>query len=249
MMNLESFATPQNAQGWLRGYYAHITAIDRQVGYMLDILREKGVLDDTLVVFTADHGSMLGSQGLVDKQVPYEESVGVPLIMRMKDKIPAGRREGLIGLVDLPVTVMGLLDLRFSEKTDGADLCLMVTEDSSGLESCYLYDLYPCHQAFDKGMRAWRGIRTSQYTYAVSGEGEDWLLFDNSSDIYQQNNLIDDPAYCEIKKALRRILDGHVNAYDGYMSGNEYIHFSHREEDFDRSQIYFRRPTLSELES
>jgi arylsulfatase A-like enzyme len=248
MINLQTHATPQNAINWLRGYYAHITAIDSQVGRMLEILERRGVMDNTLVVFTADHGSMLGSQGLVDKQVPFEESVGVPLIMRMKDKIPAGTREGMIGLVDLPVTVAGLLNLRFTEKTNGADLGAMVTaETPTGLDNCYLYDLYPCHQAFDKGMQAWRGIRTERYTYAVRGTGEDWLLFDNLTDPYQLHNLVESPDHREIREELRESLTRHVHAHDGFMNGNDYIRFTKREEEFDRSQTFFGRPILSQL--
>ena len=249
MVNLETTISHAQQVELMRGYYGHVTAIDRQVGRLLSVLEQHGVRDDTLVVYTADHGDMLGSQGLRDKQLPYEESIGVPLICSWKDHIPVGVNDGMIGLVDLPVTLAGLLGLSFTGETDGVDGSAMVCGGPDGRETCYLYDLYPCHQAFDKGLRAWRGIRTRRYTYAVYGNGEEWMLFDNEADPLQQHNLIHDPAAGGIKATLRKMLEHYVEKYDGFLEGEEYICFAHREADFDASQQYFHRPTLRELMS
>jgi arylsulfatase A-like enzyme len=249
MVTLKKSITKEESLVALKGYYAHIMAIDRQVGILLEKLRRKGLLEHTLVVFTADHGSMLGSHGTVHKQLPYEESCAVPLILSMNGYISTGVSDTIIGLTDLPVTVAGLLGLKFEQETDGLDLSGTIIGNELGPDSCYLYDLYPCHQAFDKGMFAWRAIRTKKYTYAIRAIGTDWLLFDNENDPYQLHNLIDDEAADEVKKELRQKLSAYVEKYDGFMDGNEYIRFSNRVEDFNKSQKYFNRPTLQELES
>lgn len=228
------------------GYYGHVTAIDRQVGRLMDILERRGKKDDTLIVYTSDHGDMLGSQGTRDKQLPYEESIGVPLLMSMKNVIEPGVQKGMIGLVDLPVTIAGLLGLSFKHKTDGKDLQGMILRGENGQEECYLYDLYPCHQAADKGMKAWRAIRSQRYTYAVFGDGTEWLLFDNEADPYQMNNLISDPSMEEVRNELAARLRRYVETYDGFMDGDEYIYYSGRLKDFNQSQEYFQRPVLKQ---
>ncbi len=246
MVNREHFISHAEQVERMRGYYAHITAIDRQVGVLMELLREKGVLDDTLVVYTADHGDMLGSHGQKDKQLPYEESIGVPLLMRWPGRIVPGVQEGLIGLVDLPVTVAGLLGLSFHSSTDGADLSRMALCGGAGLSECYLYDLYACHQAADKGQEAWRGIRTDRYTFVTHGDGSDWLLFDNTKDPYQMVNLVDDPAAAEKKAELFERLRRHVEHTDAFLNGADYMRFCGRAKDFNESQLYFHRAPIAE---
>ncbi len=249
MFNLKKSITHAQQAEYTRGYYGHITAIDRQVGKLLTGLRENGALDHTLVIYTADHGDMLGSQGLRDKQLPYEESIGVPLIAAWKGHISAGVSTQMISLVDLPVTVAGLLGLQFTQPKDGLDCSALFKGGKAVQQQCYLYDLYPCHQAADKGLRAWRGLRTQQYTYAVHGDGTDWLLFDNDADPYQQHNLVKDAAYAQVRKELKAVLDNYVLQQDAYLEGEDYIRFADRQADFDQSQTYFGRPTLQEIEN
>lgn len=246
MVNREQYITHAEQVERMRGYYAHITAIDRQVGVLTELLRQKGVLDDTLIVYTADHGDMLGSHGQRDKQLPHEESIGVPLLMRWPGSIATGVNHGLIGLVDLPVTVAGLLGLSFSAQTDGVDLSGMALRGGDGLAECYIYDLYACHQAADKGQEAWRGIRTGRYTYVTHGDGTEWLLFDNEKDPYQMKNLAGDPALEPLRKELFERLRTHVESTDAFLNGDDYMRFCGRAKDFNESQIYFRRAPIAE---
>ena len=70
-----------NARKTLAGYYAHCTALDDCLGELRRTLQETGLAENTLLVFTADHGDMLGSQGAYKKQRPYDESIRIPLLM------------------------------------------------------------------------------------------------------------------------------------------------------------------------
>jgi choline-sulfatase len=76
------------------GYYALVTYLDDKIGRLLDALEETGQAEDTLVVYTSDHGEMNGEHGLWRKSNFYEDSARVPLIMRWPGRIPAGRRIG-----------------------------------------------------------------------------------------------------------------------------------------------------------
>lgn len=228
-----------------KGYYGHITAIDDQVGRLMKKLKETGQLEDTIIIYTSDHGTMLGSHGFTDKQQPYEESIGVPLIAYWKNHIRTGHCEEMIGLVDLPVTLLGLLGKQFPDEVDGADLHTVFTDENGrGREGCYIFDLYPCHQAYLKGFQAWRGVRTKRYTYAVTASDQNWLLFDNEKDPYQKKNVVNDPDYAEVKKQLWNLLDSYIKKHDALISGEEYVMQSGQLEEFNESQIYFGFPPI-----
>ena len=76
----------------IAGYYAAITAVDEQVGRVLSTLRELKLEENTIVLFSSDHGDMLGSQGKILKRKPWEESIRVPGIMRYPGVVPPGAR-------------------------------------------------------------------------------------------------------------------------------------------------------------
>jgi arylsulfatase A-like enzyme len=92
-------------------YFAAVTAVDEQIGRLLDELDDLGVADDTVVLFTSDHGMQLGSHDLMFKNVPYEESFLVPCVIRWPGHIPPGRDDALVGSVDVAPTLLGLLGL------------------------------------------------------------------------------------------------------------------------------------------
>ena len=73
-------------------YYAMISAIDDQVGRLMQALKDLGLEENTIVLFTSDHGNMLASHGLIDKQQPFEESIAVPGVVRFPQRIQSGRR-------------------------------------------------------------------------------------------------------------------------------------------------------------
>lgn len=142
-------------------YYAQITALDEQFGRLIKVLQETNQLDNTIIVYTSDHGDMLGSQGYKNKQLPYDESIKVPLLVYWKNKTFTHSSDELIGLVDLPVSLLGLVGLQFSQPVDGKDLSsLFISDQNVGLESCYIFELSACHQASTRGIPEWRGVRT-----------------------------------------------------------------------------------------
>lgn len=92
----------------VRAYYAMVTMVDEEIGRILDGLDSAGLTDDTLIVFTSDHGEMLTDHGLLLKgPALYEGAVRVPLVLRWPGVLPAGRRRAaLVSLVDLPATIL-----------------------------------------------------------------------------------------------------------------------------------------------
>jgi arylsulfatase A-like enzyme len=225
----------------LQGYYAHITALDEQFGRLLRKLEQTGQLERTIIVYTSDHGDMLGSHGLTNKQLPYEESIKVPLLVYWQGKTIAKRRTELISLVDLPVSLLGLMGYRFSGQVHGQDFSPLFTDEhAEGASSCYIFDLTACHQSSARGTPEWRGIRTSRYTYAKTVHDDGWLLYDNLADPLQLNNLIQDPEMRQVRAELNLLLDEYIAKYDGFAPWSELAETFGLEEAWEESEAYFR---------
>jgi arylsulfatase A-like enzyme len=202
---------------YYRHYHAHVTAIDTQMGRILEELKGMGIADDTLVIYTSDHGSCLGSHGLGGKFNPYDESIRVPFLVRWPGRVPAGRRdETPIGAIDIYPTLCGLAGIEPPDFCGGRDLSqLLLGQDGSAPDAQlimianspgYFFDRVS-GEVGDNALPPFRGVRTRRYTYTVCGEGE-WQLFDNAQDPYQMHNLIADPAHAELRRSLRAQLDG-----------------------------------------
>jgi len=106
----------------LSGYYAHCTALDDCVRDLLATLRDEGVLEETLVVFTAEHGELLGSHHHYKKQQPYDESIRVPMLIRLPQALErAGHKlETPINSEDIMPTLLGLCGLPIPEAVEAS---------------------------------------------------------------------------------------------------------------------------------
>jgi arylsulfatase A-like enzyme len=174
-------------------YYAMITAIDDQVDALLRTLRESGLEENTIVLFSSDHGNMLGSQGQMLKRKPWEESIRVPGILRWPGTIAAGRKsDALFSHVDFAPTLLSLCDLPIPSQMQGADLSQVVTgKQDQGPASAYFQIFGPYHGG--NVPAGWRGIRTERYMYARR-EAAPWVLYDLENDPYEMHNLVEDPS-------------------------------------------------------
>ena len=231
---------------WHRGYFAHITALDEQFGRLVTGLEATGELKNTIVAYSSDHGDMLGSHGLTHKQLPYEESIRVPLLVSWPGHTFVGVSDALLGLVDLPVSLLGLAGVSPPGDTDGADLHqVFVTPGAAGRDACYIFDLIPCHQAAARGGTAWRGLRTDRHTFTRTAEDGGVLLFDNRDDPFQMRNLVDDPAHAALRAQLLERLDALIARHDALLPWAELVEQYGLREAWNKSQAYFRLPLLA----
>ena len=213
------------ARTWLAGYYAHCTALDDCVAMLLDTLEETGLAQDTIFVFTSDHGDMLGSQGSVRKQKPWEESIRVPFLLRCPDVSPRAT-EALINSPDIMPTLLGLCGIALPTSVEGLDFSSHIrTEtpdpaDGAALLACY----HPFGEwSRQSGGREFRGLRTQRHTYTRTLDGP-WQLYDNQEDPWQQRNLVDDPASRATRDQLDERLDAVLAQHsDEFLYGDEYI--------------------------
>jgi arylsulfatase A-like enzyme len=180
-------APQQFAQRALPGYYGMIEGVDRQFARLLHALEEAGVADDTIVVFSSDHGDMIGSQGYKAKRWPYEESARVPFLIRYPKGIPAGSvLADPFGTPDIYPTLSGLARVKAPDNLDGMDFSELFAaktkiapRDFVYMEMPYAYVPWP----------GWRAFRTKEHMYARISD-RPWLLYNVATDPWETNNLV-----------------------------------------------------------
>lgn len=190
----------ENARQCLPDYYGMIESLDDEFGRILAALDQAGVADDTIVVYTSDHGDMIGCQGLKAKRWPYEESARIPLLIRYPRSIKPGTViADPIGSPDMYPTLAGLAGVEVPEGLDGADFSPFMRGEVSKPPRDYVYLEMPYAYVPWPG---WRALRTRDLMYARTAD-KPWLLFDLAKDPWQMKNLVDDPA----SQALVRQMD------------------------------------------
>jgi arylsulfatase A-like enzyme len=191
---------------WMRIYYAMTANLDWNVGRLLRAIDELGMREDTLVVFTSDHGEMFGAQGRRAKNIYYEEAVRVPFLMRWPGRIPAGCiHDACLNTPDIMPTLLSLLGRPIPGEVEGMDLAhCALGRPGPEPEAAFMQGM-GATAIFEDG-HEWRALRDKRYTYAVHRSDRSERLFGNRSDPYQTRNLADDPAYAEVLGGFRAML-------------------------------------------
>lgn len=215
---LESIQLPPNvpqelqekARREAQGYYAHCTALDKCVGDLLATLEQTKLAERTILVFTSDHGELLGSHGgpPTMKHLPWDESARVPFLLRWPAAHgPQGRvMQTPLTTPDILPTLLGLAGVPVPDTVEGEDLSGLVRGQPEPADRAALYMAVApfAGRGFN---REYRAIRTCRYTYVRGLEGP-WLLFDDRQDPHQLENLIERPEWA----SLRADLDSRLQA-------------------------------------
>ncbi|HWR99318.1 MAG TPA: sulfatase, partial [Prolixibacteraceae bacterium] len=165
---------------WYKGYYAAIATLDDLFGKILQALEKNGQLDNTIIVFSSDHGDNLGSHRQFEKELPYEESISIPFLIRYPAKIKAGiKTEALLSPVDMMPTILSLANLP-CPAIDGKDISGAARGKDANVRDAVLLmkTLWLGSIYITSGAGPWRGVRTRQFTYArKSDTKKPWMLF------------------------------------------------------------------------
>jgi N-acetylglucosamine-6-sulfatase len=178
---------------WIDGFrqqqYRTLQSVDEQVGRLLDTLEETGRLEDTVVVFTSDNGLSWGEHRWKKKEVPYDEALRVPMVVRY-DRMMAGPRtdDALVLNVDIAPTIAGLARVDHPP-TDGSSLEPLLADPSAPWRSDFLIE----HMEGANPVPSYCGVRTrtQKYVRYETGERE---LYDLASDPFEMVNVVDEPA-------------------------------------------------------
>ncbi len=188
-------------RGMRRSYAADISVIDHAVGRLVDALGRKGMLDDTWIVYTSDHGEMAGSHGLMSKCVLYEPAVRVPLIVRPPGGCPPRVVDSLVEQLDVPATVRAVAGAPEIAHSEGRSLLPAVRGEAVAAPRLVTVSENWGFAAFE----------TERHKLVVD---EDALspcqLFDLADDPAEDRNLLADPLAAPV---VAEIMETHVRPF------------------------------------
>lgn len=174
----------------IRNYLAMVTGVDEQFGRILRALAEEGLEENTIVVFTSDHGNCLGIHNQISKNNPYEESVRVPFLIRWPGKLKPRQEDLLLSSPDIYPTLLELMGWAKDIPADveGTSFARLLLEGKGARPSSQLYLKIPY------GLPSWgsRGVRTHRFTLVITrmpDRKEEIILFDRQEDPYELNNI------------------------------------------------------------
>ncbi|HWC84048.1 MAG TPA: sulfatase-like hydrolase/transferase [Pseudonocardiaceae bacterium] len=213
--------TADEIQDLIVRYYAMVSLVDDQVARILAALEKSGRAEDTLVVFTSDHGEMLGDHGMILKgPMMYEGAVRIPLILRWPGRIPAGGRAAdLVQTIDVHGTVLAATGCRAMPGAQGGDLAALARGETPWRDFALVEyrdagfpQDPPIHTTMlrrgDHKLVVWHGRPASDRK--LDGE-----LYDLAADPGEQHNLWADPAHAELRHELTdHLLDALVATED-----------------------------------
>lgn len=177
------------------GYYASVSFMDAQVGKVMKALKDAGLEDKTIVIFTSDHGYHLGEHDFWAKVSLRDESAGVPLIISVPGRKPAVCHS-LVELLDLYPTVASLCGLKVPERIQGLDISETLNDPATEVRDA-AFSVAPMRKGFLLRTEKWAYI---QYGEDASGGIE---LFDVQKDPKQYTNLADLPDHAEIVQQFK----------------------------------------------
>ncbi len=179
----------------LHEYYAVISGLDHHIGRLLRTLKDLGQYDNTIIIFSSDHGLAVGSHGLMGKQNLYEHSMKAPLIFRGPG-IPKGQSDALVYLLDIFPTTCDLVGAKLPDNLDGKSLVPIIKGRSDKVRD----SLYTCYRDVQRAVRdeRWKLIR---YPHINKTQ-----LFDLKNDPDELKDLADDPAHAKQAERLMGLL-------------------------------------------
>lgn len=183
-------------QEYLRLYYAMVSQIDDGVGKIVDMLERLKIKDNTMIIFSSDHGDMQGSHGFKNKCLPYEESCGVPLIISAPDCKKGKKVLEPVSAIDLFPTCLDYAGIKKEDFLSGRSITPFIFgEEIDG-------DIQVIAESFDYET-PWEMIRSKKHKLVMKKEEKEaCMLFDMENDPYEMNNIVNDKAYLKVKNKM-----------------------------------------------
>lgn len=197
------FSTPDLYQQSVKGYYRLITGIDRQVGRAIEALRRKGLADNTIILYTGDHGFYLAEHGLAGKWFMHEESIRTPLIIYDPRSRQRGRSLGQMALnIDMAPTMLDMAGVAPPASMQGKSLKPLLDGRSNRLREEFFYEHH-----FPNGgwIPSTEGIRENRYKYTIYTDEKERVeeLYDLEVDMWEETNLAAHPRQQQRLRQLR----------------------------------------------
>lgn len=205
--NWEAGAKRGGTAADIAGYYAAIACLDKEFGRILERVERLGFRDNTILVFTSDHGNMLGSHATFLKRKPWEESVRVPGLFRWPNGLSAGRTpDAPLSHVDMVPTLLGLCGVK-PRNMHGFDYSAYMRAGTRAQPRTPDFAYMMSHGKTELNeYNPWRGLRSRQWKYARYRD-RPWMLHDLATDPYEMNNLVADSQYRKLMARFDRDIE------------------------------------------
>ncbi|MCH6257709.1 sulfatase-like hydrolase/transferase [Puniceicoccaceae bacterium K14] len=214
-------AKPEDVQRMRQHYYAKISYVDEQIGKVLDALDQSGLLENSIVLFTSDHGEMLGDHGMAYKWLMYDSITRVPFIIKdFRSKASSLSVDALTSLMDIGPTVLEYAQCPVATRLEGKSLKPILTGNSTeNHNAVYCEDNYMV-------MRRTQTTKTVHYIGQNQGE-----FYDLVQDPTESKNLWNDPTYSELRDQERlKLLD--------WLATSSYFNGGHKTQSADSNNHY-----------
>jgi arylsulfatase A-like enzyme len=178
-------------QRYIKDYLRCIVSVDENLGELMAYLDQRGILDDTIILYTSDQGFFLGEHGWYDKRFMYEESIGIPLLVRYPKTIPAGTVvDRIVMNLDIAPTLLDMAGLAVPDRMQGESMMRVVRDPA---DKDWRRAMYYHYYEFPYGwhnVKKHYGIRTDRYKLIHFYDDIDaWELYDLAEDPFETNNL------------------------------------------------------------
>ena len=232
---------------YMRTYHEKIVSVERSVGEIMKSLEERGLSDNTVVIFLSDHGTHFGEKQLAGKWTPYDESLQIPFIIYDPRKKALKGRElnEMVLNIDIAPTLLELAGAEIPETMDGRSLVPLI----NGKENSWRKEFFFEHYCSPAGIYYYvprnEGLRTETEKYArwidMGANVEEY--FDLATDPKEANNLIGDPEYASriesIRERFNQWREDHPTHYNQFTYGDQPQFYS---ENMDWEKLKERRP-------
>lgn len=195
-----------------------LMAVDEGLGKILNTLESNGMLDNTVVVFTSDHGYWYGEHSLNDeRRLAYEEGIRIPLLVRYPKDIPAGiKRNEMVQSIDLAPTLLSMVGLTPGSHIQGKSLLLVIKGTATDWRTTILIEYYSDIVFPRIANMGYRAVRNQRFKYIQYKELQDMdELYDLQEDPYELHNLMNDPGQEGLIDQMKKELESQLRATGG----------------------------------
>jgi arylsulfatase A-like enzyme len=197
---------PEDIVKIIRSYYETLAAVDESLGSILEFLDDKGLADNTIVVYAGDNGFFWGEHGLVDKRYAYEESIRIPFLARWPEglKNPGRKIEDMVLNIDLAPTLLDVAGAPVPPSMQGRSFKPLLSGKDISTRDSFLYQYFLDSPWPVPPIRAVRTADWKYIHYRFSKMQDE--LFHLKEDPRERNNLVNDPAAYQMKQRLNKEL-------------------------------------------
>lgn len=224
----EFFETDEKMQSYLSQYYEKIISVERSVGEIVKRLEEKGLADNTVIIYLSDHGTHFGEKQLGGKWSPYEQSLRIPFIVYdPRSKVKGVVSDEMVLNIDVAPTLLNLAGVPVPDTMDGKSMQPLIYGEKTDWREYFFFEHFisptsPVYIPRNDGVRS----KTTKYLRWIDLNPVVEEFYDLTVDSMELNNVITDLAYAEQVKESRKLFNTWREKFPAVIDYNPYQQYS-----------------------